>query len=659
MDTKTAGQRKSIADMLLESNLLTRDQLLQAQDVQRKNGSKIEDVLVSEKMVNPEQLALLTSLQIGIPFVNLRKQEVDPRAVELISEAVCRQHQVVPLQVRDGALIMAMQDPSDIQVIDFLAAQTRKRIEPVLALAEDIQETIDINYRVSGEIEKQLSQLPTFQATAEDENAQLSAEAIAQAPVVRILDLIIRQGARDRASDVHIEPQDTELRVRFRIDGILHEVMTLPMNVHSALLSRVKIMAGRNIAERRRPQDGQITFKDAERVLDIRVATSNTVNGEMAVLRLLDKTFAFLTLPELGFMQDALQAYRQMLKTPFGMVLISGPTGSGKTTTLYASINQLDSVGRNIITIEDPVEYHFGSINQMQVNTQAGVTFATGLRACMRLDPDIILVGEIRDRETAQVSSQAALTGHLVLSSVHANDAFGVVYRLVDLGVEPFDPPLEYPEHLPVAQYAVAIGLALRQVTRPKDDTASDDPQERAQTLRINLVPHSVPWWFPTPIRLLFLAGLVAGLVLALVLLGGSQSASNLTEDLRTQLNGIQGQVNLLQSGLKERGEKEAAIKEFRDLIDSRGATTTLFLKIQGLIPEGVTILDFRLVEESVSITGSADSPEAAFALVKSLREFGETDENGLFHPFFEPFSYTQTQSGSQGISFNLDIAQP
>ena len=438
MDTKMASQRKSIADMLLESNLLTRDQLLQAQEVQRKNGSKIEDVLVGEKMVNPEQLALLTSLQIGIPFVNLRKQEVDPRAVELISEAVCRQYQVVPLQVRDGALVMAMQDPSDIHVIDSLAAQTRRRIEPVLALAEDIQETIDINYRVSGEIEKQLSQLPTFQATAEDENAQLSAEAIAQAPVVRILDLIIRQGARDRASDVHIEPQDTELRVRFRIDGILHEVMTLPMNVHSALLSRVKIMAGLNIAERRRPQDGQITFKDADRVLDIRVATSNTVNGEMAVLRLLDKTFAFLTLPELGFMQDALQSYRQMLKTPFGMVLISGPTGSGKTTTLYASVNQLDSVGRNIITIEDPVEYHFGSINQMQVNTQAGVTFSAGLRACMRLDPDIILVGEIRDRETAQIASQAALTGHLVLSSVHANDAFGVVYRLVDLGVEPF-----------------------------------------------------------------------------------------------------------------------------------------------------------------------------------------------------------------------------
>ena len=431
------NQRKTVVDMLLEANLLTSDQLLQAQDAQRKNGHKIEDVLVEEQLVDPEQVALLSSLQLGVPFVNLKKQEVDPRAIELVPESVCRQHVVVPLHVQDSSIVIAMQDPSNIQVVDTLAAQTRKRIEPVFALTEDILEAIDINYRVSGEIEKQLSQLPTFQGIDENQ-AQLSAEAIAQAPVVRIVDLVIRQGARDRASDVHIEPQEDGLRVRFRIDGILHEVMTLPLNVHSALLSRLKIMAGLNIAERRRPQDGQITFKDGERTLDIRVATSNTVNGEMAVLRLLDKTFAFLTLPELGFLTSPLERYRQMLKTPFGMVLISGPTGSGKTTTLYASVNQLDSVGRNIISIEDPVEYHFDNINQMQVNPQAGVTFSAGLRACMRLDPDVILVGEIRDGETAQIAAQAALTGHLVLSSVHANDSLGVIYRLIDLGVEPF-----------------------------------------------------------------------------------------------------------------------------------------------------------------------------------------------------------------------------
>ena len=437
--TKTT---KRLVDMLLEANLLSRDQMVQALERQRQTGDKIEDILVEEKFVNPDQLALLVSMQLGLPFVNLKKHEVDPRAVELMPESLCRQYTVVPLQIQDGTLVVAMSDPGDIQAIDDLAARTRKTIEPVLALKQDIQETIDINYRVSGEIEQQLNQIPTWAQGAKEQDEYVSAEAIAQAPVVRIMDLLIRQAARDRASDIHIEPQEDGVRVRNRIDGILHEVMTLPASVHSALLSRLKIMAGLNIAERRRPQDGQITFKDEDRSLDIRVATSNTVLGEMAVLRLLDKTFAFLTMPELGFLPDTLEKYRLMLKTPFGMVLISGPTGSGKTTTLYASVNQLDSVGRNIITIEDPVEYHFSAINQMQVNAQAGVTFATGLRACMRLDPNIILVGEIRDKETAQIAVQAALTGHLVRSSVHANDALGVIWRLIDLGVEPTSSPL-------------------------------------------------------------------------------------------------------------------------------------------------------------------------------------------------------------------------
>jgi general secretion pathway protein E len=267
---------------------------------------------------------------------------------------------------------------------------------------------------------------------------RVSPEAIAQAPVVRAIDLLIKQAVRDRASDVHIEPQEDKLRVRYRIDGILNEVMTLPLTVHAPLLSRVKIMASLNIAERRRPQDGQITFDMGDREVDIRVATSNTIFGEMAVLRILDKAFAFMPLPEIGFLPNTLGRYMTMLKTPFGMILISGPTGSGKTTTQYASVNTLDSVGRKIITIEDPVEYHFSNINQMQVNPTANVTFATGLRATMRLDPDVILVGEIRDSETAQISTQAALTGHLVLSSVHANDTVSTVIRMIDLGIEPF-----------------------------------------------------------------------------------------------------------------------------------------------------------------------------------------------------------------------------
>ncbi|MBI4329500.1 MAG: type II/IV secretion system protein, partial [Chloroflexi bacterium] len=308
-----------------------------------------------------------------------------------------------------------------------------------LALPRDLQDAIDRSYRVGGEIATELLRMPTSgDRRLELGIAEMSATAIAEAPVVKAIDMLLRQGARDKASDIHIEPQERDVRIRFRIDGILHETMALPMGVHPALISRIKIMANMNIAETRVPQDGQISFRDADREIDVRVATAPTVHGEMAVLRLLDKSFAFRTLPELGFLPDTLETYKTLLQLPFGMILISGPTGSGKTTTLYASVNQMDNVERNVITIEDPVEYRFKSINQIQVNPTANVTFAAGLRATMRLDPDVILVGEIRDSETARIAVQAALTGHLVLSSIHANDTAGVIYRLIDLGVEPF-----------------------------------------------------------------------------------------------------------------------------------------------------------------------------------------------------------------------------
>ncbi|MFC2016440.1 GspE/PulE family protein, partial [Chloroflexota bacterium] len=398
----------------------------------------IDHILLKERLVTPQQLAFFNSLQLRVPFVNLKKEGVRPDAVALIPEPIARKYSVIPIGVIDGTLVVAMEDPRDIEAIEELAALTRKRIEPVLSTSQDIQEMIDLNYRVGGEIEEQLSQIPTRYQRVRVADTRVSAEAIAQAPVVRAIDLLIKQGVRDRASDIHIEPQEDRLRVRYRIDGILHEVMSLPLSVHPPLLSRLKIMAGLNIAERRRPQDGQITFDMGDREVDLRVATTNTVYGEMVVLRILDKSFALLSLAEIGFLPETLERYMRMVKTPFGMILISGPTGSGKTTTQYATVNQLDAVGRNIITIEDPVEYRFANINQMQVHPTAGLTFATGLRACMRLDPDVILVGEIRDTETAQIATQASLTGHLVLSSVHANDAVSVIFRMVDLGVEPF-----------------------------------------------------------------------------------------------------------------------------------------------------------------------------------------------------------------------------
>jgi len=439
MEAPAKSGRKDVLSILVEAGIINEDQLQRVQELQQKTSDRLEHILLQQRMVTQQQLAFFTSLQLGIPFINLRREGIKADAVKLLPETVARKYGVIPVEERDGAIVIAMEDPKDIEAIEDLAAITMKRIEPVISTAQDIQEMIDLNYRIGGELEEQLSQIPTrYRSGSGLREARVSPETIAQAPVVRAIDLLIKQAVRDRASDVHIEPQEDRLRVRYRIDGILNEVMGLPLSVHAPLLSRVKIMAGLNIAERRRPQDGQITFDMGDRDVDIRVATSNTIYGEMAVLRILDKAFAFMPLPEIGFMAEMLGKYERMLKTPFGMILISGPTGSGKTTTQYASVNTLDSVGRKIITIEDPVEYHFSNINQMQVNPTAGVTFATGLRATMRLDPDVILVGEIRDAETAQISTQAALTGHLVLSSVHANDTVSTIIRMIDLGIEPF-----------------------------------------------------------------------------------------------------------------------------------------------------------------------------------------------------------------------------
>jgi general secretion pathway protein E len=439
MDTIQRSSTRDLGEILLEAGILSKEQVQHIRDLQQKSGDKFERILLQQRLITSQQLAFFISLQMGIPFVNLKKEGVKPEAIKLVPEAIARKYGVIPVDTTDGTIIIAMEDPRDIEAVEDLAAVTMKRVEPVISTAQDIQEMIDLNYRIGGEIEEQLSQIPTrYRTTGGLREARVSAEAIAQAPVVRAIDLLIKQAVRDRASDIHIEPQDDKLRVRYRIDGILTEVMNLPLSVHPPLLSRIKIMAGLNIAERRRPQDGQISFDMGDKKVDIRVATCNTVWGEMSVLRILDKSFAFLPLAEIGFLPTVLERYMAMVKTPFGMILISGPTGSGKTTTQYATVNQLDNIGRNIITIEDPVEYHFANINQMQVNPAAGMTFAAGLRSTMRLDPNVILIGEIRDKETALISTQASITGHLVMSSVHANDTVSTIFRMIDLGVEPF-----------------------------------------------------------------------------------------------------------------------------------------------------------------------------------------------------------------------------
>lgn len=367
---------------------------------------------------------------------SLRKKSPEPEALQLIPEAMARKYNAIPLAIDGNVLRVAMANPSDILALEALASWSQMRIEPEASTQEEVLEAIDFNYKAYDEIEKQISSISLSDGIKADK--QLIIDTATEAPVAQVLRLIIDEAVKARASDVHLEPGEDKLQVRFRIDGTLHNMFSLPLMTLTPIISRIKILANMNIADHHRPQDGQFSVKTKGRLIDIRVGIIPTVCGEMAVLRLLDKSRATLALADLGFLPESLSKYESMLKVPYGIILVSGPTGAGKTTTLYASVNSLDQVARNILTIEDPVEYRFSSINQIQVNPRAGVTFASGLRSMLRLDPDVILIGEIRDAETANIAIQSALTGHLVLSSIHANDAVGVVLRLIDLGVEPF-----------------------------------------------------------------------------------------------------------------------------------------------------------------------------------------------------------------------------
>lgn len=399
------------------------------------DGEGLRPTPEEQDFATDEEATVSSDMLQDIASLNLNTCNIDPKALQLISEATARKYNVIPLAINNGTLHVGMADANDIFALQELNAQTRMRIEPVIATREEIQRAIDRNYRAYGEIEQQFN---TTLASSPSAVGGSTVDAVAGAPVVRALDLIVDEAIKSRASDIHIEPEEDRLRLRYRIDGMLHEVASLPINAHAPLISRLKILTNMNIADHLRPQDGQFSVKAMGREVDIRVATVPTAHGEMGVLRVLDKSFAALSLGDVGFSPENLEQFKNMLKSLYGMILISGPTGSGKTTTLYASVSSLDCTGRNIITIEDPVEYRFKGINQIQVNTRTGLTFAAGLRAIMRHDPDVILVGEIRDPETAEIAVQAALTGHLVLASVHANDAVGSLFRLIDLGVPPF-----------------------------------------------------------------------------------------------------------------------------------------------------------------------------------------------------------------------------
>ena len=430
-ETPPASETLSFVDMLVMAGMLAKEQAYVAQETARREKLPLWRVLVRDGLVVSQDLAALTALHRGLTMVDLRNQTIDHEAVAILPEQVSRKYSVLPIRVKDGTLTVAMPDPTDLQVIQDLSAFTGLAIDPVVATAEDVLEHIDVSYRLI----ENTSEEGTSETASASSSARVTAQRLRDAPPAQIIDLLLQQGVQDRASDIHIAPTETRLRVRFRIDGVLQDVMSLPMELAPTIISRLKIMGGMNIAERRRPQDGQFSAELQNRQVDVRVAMSNTVNGETAVLRILDKGFALFGLNQLGMSPQALEQYRRLLRLPYGMIIICGPTGSGKSTTLYASILQMNRVEHNVISLEDPVEYRIGDVNQIQVHTEAGITFATQLRSVLRLDPDVILIGEIRDQETAIIATQAALTGHLVLTSLHANDSAGALVRLRDLGV--------------------------------------------------------------------------------------------------------------------------------------------------------------------------------------------------------------------------------
>ena len=424
----------SLGQMVIDAGILNADEVASAQETAWKERLPLGRVLVKEGMVLSTDLATVTALHLGLALVDLRSEKIDPAAVAQIPEDVARRYLVLPISRTGDRLTVAMTDPTDLQVLQDLASRTGYAIDPVITTEEDLQEHVDRAYRITAQ------PLSGVQASDTDlSEARLTAQTLRESGPAQVINLLLQQALQDRASDIHIEPSGSRLRIRFRIDGILHEVMNLPLDMHPTIISRLKIMCGMNIAERRHPQDGQLTFEAMDHTVDVRVAISGTVAGEMSVLRLLDdKKFTLLSLDQLGFRPDTEEAFRKLLRLPYGMVIVCGPTGSGKSTTLYASVLQMNRTENNVISIEDPVEYHMADVNQMQVNVEAGITFASQLRSILRLDPDVILVGEIRDQETALIATQAALTGHLVLTTLHANDTVSALIRLRELGVPPY-----------------------------------------------------------------------------------------------------------------------------------------------------------------------------------------------------------------------------
>lgn len=428
---------KQLNEILLEEGLISEESLRDAMEESKRLGRSLGRVLIDKGLLTESNLIALLAKQIGLDFVDLTETTIDPSAASLIPENLAKRYKALPIAYDNGKLVVAMSDPSNVFAIDDIRTLTGKEIRPVVATGTDILAAITRIQRLDKSVES-IAQEADQLAADEIVDVGRARELVDEAPIVKLVNLLITQAVNDRASDIHIEPQEKDLRIRYRIDGVLHEVMRSPKTIQAGVLSRLKIMAEMDIAERRIPQDGRIGLVVGGKPIDLRVASLPTVYGEKIVLRILDKSSVLLKLSDLGFLQDNFKRFESAYSKPYGMILVTGPTGSGKSTTLYATLNILNKPDRNIITVEDPVEYRLPGINQIQTHNKAGLTFASALRSILRADPDVVLIGEIRDRETAQIGVEAALTGHLVLTTLHTNDAPSAISRLIEMGIEPF-----------------------------------------------------------------------------------------------------------------------------------------------------------------------------------------------------------------------------
>ncbi len=420
--------------ILIEEKLIIPEQLQKALAAARKTEQPLEEALVDLGFLTKEEVYSFIAKESGIPYLDLSNYIVDPEVVKLIPEELVTKYTLFPIFKIGNTLTVAMSDPTNFLALDEVKMESNCEIEACVSSISDIKMAIEQSYETTSSMEILIKSMGKEEATGVGAIADISGEA----PITKLVDLIIAQAARDRASDIHIEPDEDILRIRFRIDGVLYEIPSPPKHSELAIISRIKVLSSLDIATTRIPQDGHIKTSVDGKEIDIRVSTIPTVYGENLVLRLLSASSALFRLEQLGFSADALEKFEEMISRPWGIILSTGPTGSGKTTTLYASLNRINSMEKNIITIEDPVEYHLDLIRQIQVAPKVGLTFATGLRSIVRQDPDIVMVGEIRDLEAADISIQAALTGHLVFSTLHTNDAPSSVIRLVDMGVAPF-----------------------------------------------------------------------------------------------------------------------------------------------------------------------------------------------------------------------------